>query len=276
MTAIPLLIFDLDGTLVDSLEDLRRSANLFLGEHGLPELDTDTLRPCIGRGVHYLVRCMIDRAGAIADGPEALHPGYGERDVDTRGAAGDRPYAAGDRPYAAGRSEEQGASAGQTLSIGGREMPLDDAVARYREIYAAHAMDTTAPYPGVPETLAALRRFPMAVISNKPEAASREILTALELARYFRVIAGGDTFEEMKPSGQPILRVIERVGASKEHTWMIGDSSYDIEAGKNAGVRTAAVTYGFQSSDILKALEPDRTVSAFSEFREIFLSDSER
>ena len=268
MASPPLLIFDLDGTLIDSLEDLRISANLFLAEHGLPELDTETLRPCIGRGVHYLVRCMTDRAGAIAEGPEALHPGTGMQDTGMEGH--DRV-----RQDSNGRSGQDGANGGETLRIGEREMPLADAVVRYREIYTAHAMDTTAPYPGVPETLEALQRYQMAVISNKPEAASREILAALDLAHHFRVIAGGDSFEEMKPSGLPILRVIEHIGAAKELTWMIGDSSYDIEAGKNAGVRTTAVTYGFQAADKLKALEPDHTVSAFSQLREMFLSDQE-
>ncbi len=268
MVSTPFLIFDLDGTLVDSLEDLRISANLFLGEHGLPELDTDTLRPCIGRGVHYLVRCMTDRAGAIAEGLETRPRDHGGLDAG-------RGRSAVDGRDTGGRKGEPGVSAGQTLGIGGKEMTLDDAVARYREIYTAHAMDTTVPYPGVRETLEALRSFPMAVISNKPESASRDILEQLDLARFFHRIAGGDSFAEMKPSGLPIRRMIEQVGASMENTWMIGDSVYDLEAGKNAGVRTIAVTYGFQTPEMLKALKPDHTVSAFNQLREIFLPQPE-
>ncbi|MBN1447637.1 MAG: HAD-IA family hydrolase [Bacteroidetes bacterium] len=210
MHTIPFLLFDLDGTLIDSMGDIHTSANLLLAEYSCPPLESDILRPCIGQGVRYLVSCLLASAGI------------------------------------------QGCD-------------IEAAVTRYRRIYQEHAMDTTAPYPGVPETLDALGHCSMAVVSNKPEAASREILGMLGLSHHFDYIAGGDSYEEMKPSPLPLLRLMERRGAGTDHTFMIGDSTYDIEAGRRAGVKTVAVAYGFQPLETLKALEPDFTVSAFSE-----------
>ncbi len=147
---------------------------------------------------------------------------------------------------------------------------IDEKVGRYREIYRAHAMDETRLYPGVRETLEVLRTWSdgalhLAVVSNKPETASHGILSALGVDRYFRVVAGGDSFAEMKPSPLPLKKIMEAEGAAPAETAMVGDSVYDIQAGKGAGVRTIAALYGFQPAEMLKALEPDYTVSAFDE-----------
>ncbi|MCB2206526.1 HAD-IA family hydrolase [bacterium] len=207
------LMFDLDGTLVDSMGDIHIASNLLLAEFGLPEIDLARLRPCIGRGVEYLVHGILLASGWNADIPAG-------------------------------------------------------AVPRYRELYAAHALDTTKPYPGVRETLDRLD-VNMAVISNKPEQASRAILEALRLDMHFVHIAGGDSYSAMKPSPVPLLSMMELVGAHGEESWMIGDSVYDIEAGKSAGVRTAAVTWGFQPVEKLKALHPERMCSAFEEISDL-------
>jgi phosphoglycolate phosphatase len=215
MASIPFLLFDLDGTLINSMGDIHIAANLLRAEHGMPAMDVEVLRPCIGRGVAFLV-------SGVLSAPE------------TAAEASPR------------------------------------AIERYRELYALHALDTTAPYDGVQEVLDALQNIPMAVISNKPERATKEILTALDLAKYFRHIAGGDSFEEMKPSPLPLRHIMAAEGASADRTWMIGDSVYDIEAGKGAGVRTVAVTWGFQDAEKLKALEPDHMVSAFKDICKLF------
>jgi phosphoglycolate phosphatase len=147
-------------------------------------------------------------------------------------------------------------------------------IARYREIYRAHAMDETRLYPGVRETLAALTMnahdpLRLAVVSNKPERASRDIIDALEITGFFSVIAGGDTFSEMKPSPFPLQKIAEGMCVPVEESIIIGDSVYDLQAGKAAGMRTIAALYGFQPPEILKALEPDYAVSAFEEILSI-------
>ena len=215
MTQIPFLLFDLDGTLINSMGDIRIAANLLRDEHGLPAMDVEALRPCIGKGVAYLVSGVLSQPGSVAQAS-------------------------------------------------------DVAVERYRTLYARHALDTTVPYEDVREVLGAMPDIPKAVISNKPEAATREILAALDLAKYFRHVAGGDSFEEMKPSPLPLRRIMAAEGAQPADTWMIGDSVYDIEAGKRAGLGTVAVTWGFQDAEKLKALKPDHMVSAFKDLSKLF------
>ncbi|PLX24348.1 MAG: hypothetical protein C0600_13200 [Ignavibacteria bacterium] len=214
------IMFDLDGTLIDSLEDIVTSANILLERRRGNPLRTDEVRAGIGQGVGYLVSHVLEAGGV---------------------EAGD----------------------------------LQSAVAEYRSIYTEHALDTTAPYPEVRETLEALDGIPKAVISNKPEAASRAMLQALDLGRYFTAVAGGDSFREMKPSPLPLLEMMRSQGFAAANSWMVGDSVYDLEAGNGAGVRTIAVTYGFQSADMLKALKPHAVVSAFKDIAEIVAADDQ-
>src|SRR5262249_21283947 len=77
-----------------------------------------------------------------------------------------------------------------------------DALARFLAIYDARLLKHTRPYPGIPETLETLQRTcELAVLTNKPLAATREILTGLDLSRYFRAdrVLGGDGPFPRKP-----------------------------------------------------------------------------
>jgi phosphoglycolate phosphatase len=80
---------------------------------------------------------------------------------------------------------------------------------------------------------------------------SRQILESLDVAGYFAHIAGGDTYEEMKPSPLPLLRVTEALGVSVAETVMIGDSINDIQAGNRAGILTIGCSWGYGSSEEL-------------------------
>ncbi|MBR9975678.1 MAG: HAD-IA family hydrolase [Bacteroidetes bacterium] len=213
---IRLLIFDLDGTLVDSFRDIVTSCNLLLGTLDAGPLADDQIRPCIGRGVRYLVECVLRQGGVEVGDAGAL-------------------------------------------------------VSRYRDIYRAHALDETRLYTGVRETLTALSETgaTLAVLSNKPEDACRGMLAYFGIDRLFSRVAGGDSYSEMKPSPLPLHRIGEELARSSSETVMVGDSVYDIETGKRAGVVTVAALYGFQSPEMLKALEPDFSVSAFSEILEL-------
>ena len=219
ITPIRLLLLDLDGTLVDSFRDIATSCNLLLAGLGAGPLADADIRPCIGRGVRFLVEGALRRAG---------------------------------------RRAEDG-------------LDVDAAIARYRDIYRAHALDATRLYPGVGATLETLAGagLRLAVISNKPEEASRGILEHFGVAHLFDSIAGGDSHEEMKPSPLPLRRVMAECGIDASEAVMMGDSVYDIQAGKGAGVRTVAALYGFQPPETLKALEPDFSVSAFTEILDL-------
>jgi phosphoglycolate phosphatase len=71
------------------------------------------------------------------------------------------------------------------------------------------------------------------------------ITEALGIADLFEMICGGDTFEEMKPSPLPLLRVLERLGIAAPEAVMVGDSINDIQAGQQAGITTIGCTWGY-------------------------------
>jgi phosphoglycolate phosphatase len=124
----------------------------------------------------------------------------------------------------------------------------------FTEFNTLHIADRSRLYPGVSELLQQLagNGLRMAVISNKNEELSRLILKALEIDGYFEIIAGGDTFAEMKPSPLPLLRVIGNLGCSLDETVMVGDSINDIQAGNRAGITTIGCSWGYGNSDELQ------------------------
>jgi phosphoglycolate phosphatase len=116
-------------------------------------------------------------------------------------------------------------------------------------------------YPSVKETLARLVNYKKAVISNKREHLSRGILHKLDLLQFFDLVVGSDTALQKKPSAIPVLYVLQKLGIRPEEAVMIGDSNFDIIAGKNAGVTTVAVTYGYRERKDL--IDADYMVEVF-------------
>lgn len=123
---------------------------------------------------------------------------------------------------------------------------------RFISYYSEHVVDYTAVYPHVKETLTKLDGYKKAVVSNKREALSKEVLGGIGILQHFDVVWGSDSVRAIKPSPLPIIDLMEMFNTLPEETAIIGDSNYDVEAGKAAGIKTIAVTYGFRSRDVLK------------------------
>jgi phosphoglycolate phosphatase len=115
--------------------------------------------------------------------------------------------------------------------------------------YQQHKLDATRPYPGVVEALDSLSGFPMSVLTNKPIAMSIEILQGLGLARYFRSIYGGDSFEKKKPDPTGALTILQELGVPPAQAAMVGDSEVDMQTARNVGMFAVAVNYGFGVHD---------------------------
>src|SRR5713226_6525534 len=183
------LIFDLDGTLIDSKLDLIHSVNAMLREMKRPRLAAETISGYIGHGAPQLVG----------------------------GAA----------------TEEE----------------LKGALQFFLGYYEEHKMDNTCAYPGVGETLAQLSHLPMAVLTNKPERISVRILKSLGLAKYFRAIYGGNSFESKKPDPFGANKILQEFGIAADEAVIVGDPEVDVQTARNAGTRAAAVNYGFGVHD---------------------------
>jgi phosphoglycolate phosphatase len=146
------------------------------------------------------------------------------------------------------------------------EVPNDfeEAFELFKTYYAEHDWVHSRLYEGVLETLQILKNdgFKLACITNKTARFTNPLMKTAGLAPYFDFIASGDTFVEMKPNPLPLLEVAKLFNVAPENAWMIGDSINDISAGKNAGFKTIAVSYGYAGQHSMADLNADYTVNA--------------
>lgn len=208
LAEIQLLIFDLDGTLVDSKTDLALSVNAMRERMGLGPLAHDLIASYVGQGVTTLVR-------------RALGDGAPDEDVQK-------------------------------------------ALAAFLDYYRLHMLDNTVPYAGVREALEELRGRKLAVLTNKPVNFSRAILSGLGIAAHFSFVYGGNSFEQKKPDPIGVTKLMSDTGVLARQTMIIGDSDTDVLTGRNAGVWTCGVTYGF-GAHTLESAPPDLLVADLRE-----------
>ena len=138
----------------------------------------------------------------------------------------------------------------------GLDNPLsEEAFATFRQHYMTHSLDTTRPYKGVPETLAALkaRGCRLAVVSNKMMAATQS------LCRHFfpdtiEVAIGEHEAEGIrkKPAPDTVIAALDALGVGKERAVYVGDSDVDIQTARNSGLPCISVLWGFRDRDFLK------------------------
>lgn len=139
-------------------------------------------------------------------------------------------------------------------------------VARFLEIYEARLTACTRAYPGAFEALGLLRDsgWRLAVCSNKPERASREILAALGLDRLIEAVAGGDSFPVRKPDPGHLLGLLEAMGAGAGAAVVLGDGVNDVAAARAAGLPVIAVAHGYGTTPAAD-LGADRVIAHFDE-----------
>jgi phosphoglycolate phosphatase len=216
--SIKLLIFDLDGTLIDSRLDLIHSINATLRHVGRPELPGDVIATYVGDGAPMLVRRAL------------------------------------------GDPEDEDA--------------VQLALEYFLNYYRAHKLDHTHVYAGIPEALASIRqtnhgvRRKLAVLSNKPVNPSRAIVEALGLAEFFPHVYGGNSFPTKKPDPLGAHTLLRETGCGPKETVIIGDSSNDVLTGRNAGLWTCGVTYGF-APQTLELTPPDVLIDSPTELAQL-------
>jgi phosphoglycolate phosphatase len=222
--SIKLVIFDLDGTLIDSRLDLVHSVNAALRHIGRPELREDVIASYVGDGAPILIQRAL--------GGEAV-----EEELIRKG--------------------------------------LDFFLSYYRE----HKLDHTTVYPGIPEALAAIQSSAngtprqLAVLSNKPVIPSRAIVDALGLGQFFSQVYGGNSFTTKKPDPEGARKLLEEGGVRPEQAAIVGDSHVDVETGRNAGLWTVGVSYGF-APHTLENEPPDVLVDLPQEVGAVFSATS--
>src|SRR5437016_10681837 len=145
---------------------------------------------------------------------------------------------------------------GRALGNAATEEERERALKFFLAHYEEHTLDSTCADRGVPEALERLAAFPMAILTNKPVRVSVRILEGLGLAKYFRAVYGGNSFETKKPDPLGAQTILREFGAAPAEAVLIGDSEVDVQTARNAGTLAAAVNYGFGTHDRI-AYPPD-------------------
>jgi phosphoglycolate phosphatase len=144
------------------------------------------------------------------------------------------------------------------------DLPVDEVLPLFFEIYGRCLLDTTRLYPGLAEALGALGRTTLAVLTNKPGTFSRAILEGLGVATRFARIWGAGDVPERKPDPAGLLRLLGELDARADEAWLVGDSAIDVQTARAAGVRVAGVAWGFDPG-ALRGARPDRLIADPSE-----------
>jgi phosphoglycolate phosphatase len=222
--SIQLVIFDLDGTLIDSRLDLVHSVNAALRHINRPELPDDVIASYVGDGAPILIQRAL---GAEAADEELVRKG----------------------------------------------------LEFFLSYYRAHKLDHTTVYEGIIDALAAIerpvsgQRRKLAVLTNKPVIPSRAIIEALRMKKFFVQIYGGNSFATKKPDPQGARQLLEESEVTPERAAIVGDSHVDVRTGRNAGLWTVGVTYGF-APHTLENEAPDVLVGTAAELTQVFAGRS--
>jgi phosphoglycolate phosphatase len=135
-----------------------------------------------------------------------------------------------------------------TRALAARGLPFEEAaLASFMADYEAEAAVLTRPFEGIPAVLdrLAAQGWRMAVCTNKPEAAARHLLDALDLSRHFAALGGGDSFPVRKPDPDHLRATLVAAGAAPDRAVMIGDHHNDMRAAAGCGVPCIFAGWGY-------------------------------
>ena len=186
------ILWDLDGTLLDTLQDLADATNHTLEQYGFPKRSLEEVRQFVGNGARQLIALSM-------------------------GAEGNDPR-------------------------------VDEVLENYQVYYKAHSQVKTKPYDGILNALKVLgEKYPMAIVSNKPDGAVKILCQ-----QYFSgIYARGESADcPRKPAPDMVFKAMADIGVEK--CIYVGDSDVDVLTANNAGMPCLSVTWGFRDRDELE------------------------
>jgi pyrophosphatase PpaX len=202
------VLFDLDGTLIDSIDLIVGSYQHTFRTHGLPALSREAIVEGIGTPLVAVFRQFTDDDATITSW-----------------------------------------------------------IATYREHNLANHDAMVRAFPGTVEMVRAIAtaRRRLGLVTSKNNAGARRGLALVGLDATMEVIIGADDVTRHKPDPEPVHRALEALGASAADAVFIGDSHHDVAAGRAAGVRTIAVSWGPVARDRLSAAGADHVCATPAE-----------
>ncbi len=195
------VLFDLDGTLLDTIKDIADSVNTALAQLGFPQHEVEAYKYFVGDG---------RKALAIRSLPE-----------DCR----------------------------DTVNV--------DRLAIFiiEEEYSKRWVNNTVAYPGIPDMLQALADLgiKMAILSNKPQASTEEMVSGLLLQWRFELVLGAQSSIPMKPDPTSALQISRRLNIPPAEFLYLGDTYVDMKTATAAGMYPVGALWGFRTADELMA-----------------------
>ncbi|MDR1482810.1 MAG: HAD family hydrolase [Synergistaceae bacterium] len=203
------VVFDLDGTLLNTLDDLADSANFSLSRRGYPIHETERYKIFVGNGVDTLMERILPENKRTPEEVACLMDIFAKR-------------------------------------------------------YAAHSLDKTRPYDGILKLLRALgeREIKTAVVSNKPDPATKQVIFHFFGEDTFDVVAGGGAGFPLKPDPALTVHTLSSMEIPPADALFVGDTMMDMRTAKSAGCVAVGVTWGFRTRDELLKNGADHIIGA--------------
>ena len=212
------VIFDLDGTLVDSIERITEGTNYSLRNLKRAEVTAEHLATFIGKGVIHLFRSVLGEDAA--------------------------------------------------------ESVINRAVELKKEFELTHHESKIKTFDGVGDLVRTLKKagLKLAVLSNKDEEVVKNAVNrSKDLEGMFEIVAGARDDKPLKPDATVPKELAKSLGVAEERCAYIGDTDVDMMTGKNAGMYTIGVTWGFRTEEELRSLEPDGIVYRANDIANLLL-----
>ena len=230
------IIFDLDGVLINSAPDMASSINKTLEHFDFSTISDNLIPNFIGNGARVLLVRSI-----------ATSLGYENASQITEVVSSDNK-----------RMEVKNLP--NDFSINSEK--IEEMLAWYIAYYKEHSIENTNLYPNVKEILdfCKNKKIRLSVVSNKPAILSKKILTLFQIDSYFDCIIGPEDTGKTKPAPDGLVLAVRLMSKNLDEkdflennsneiplkeVLMVGDSYYDIQAGKNLGCLTCGIIGGY-------------------------------
>lgn len=211
------VLFDMDGTVLDTIDDLRNAVNYTMRHFGLPEIDIYQAKHYTGNASRHLIRCSVPDE---IEGPQ-----------------------------------------------------FEEILAFYLAYYKEHCSVLTRPYDGIEDLMKSLadKGVRMAVVSNKPDEAVKNLAD-----RWFPGLLETSIGERQgirrKPEPDTVFAAMKEMDALPDESLYVGDTEVDIMTARNAGIKCAAVTWGFREVQEICGLGAEYLVNSCEELKDVILT----